>query len=453
MRRGTMGWLSAAASLGFAAAMVCMGVSPVRGDEDAKTARFDDALEDHGDKQPQKEAADRVARRNDKPRVNLRLYEWGVQRSHWDGSAVTPNDIPAFYYDSAKIPLGPSHERPMPPDPASGGPVIEPECIDPEEECVDKPVIYFESDEDLNFYFEVKALAGRMTWVYPKPDRRVDEATVQWDDIKLYSDMVRRRSIDPKTLPVPRELARDHWARYSRDGGLSTLVTNGEAERFLFYECTNRDLPECDVYRNDKGEIFIRNYGCCPLHDVRLRLPLNDKSSVWRAWYVREIPAASGDTPHEIKLVDGSLVELAATRKPGVLEAETTAAGLTAAQARVFERCWREDFLLAEQGVLTFRRDQKYLDELAKFTLPAHIKWESKRVGYMWMGRIDLSRQSEMDKLASAAAEGDMEAQSKLGNFGPAGIGAVRRLLSSRDLPLKKRMALASWLKSKTEKK
>lgn len=453
MRIGTMGWLSAAASFGFAAALLCLGVAPVSGDEDGKAARFDDALEDPRDKQPQEKAADRMARRDDKPRVNLRLYEWGVQRSHWDGSPVTPNDIPAFYYDSAKIPLGPSHERPAPPDPEGSGPVIEPKEFDPEEECVDKPVIYFESDEDLNFYFEVKALTGRMTWVYPKPNRRVDEATVQWDDIRLYSDKVRTRNIDLKTLPALRETPKDHWAHYSRDGGLSTIVANNESERFLFYECTNRDLPECDVYRNDKGEIFIRNYGCCPLHDVRLRLPLNEKSSLWRAWYVREIPAAAGDTPHEIKLVDGSLVELAEIRKPGVLEAETMAAGLTSAQAKVFERCWRDDFLLLEQGVLTFRRDQKYLDELAKFTLPAHIKWESKRVGYMWMGRIDLSRQNEMDKLASAAAEGDKEAQSKLGNFGAAGIGAVRRLLTSRDLPLKKRMTLASWLKSKVEKK
>ncbi|MCC6575187.1 MAG: hypothetical protein IT462_15530 [Planctomycetes bacterium] len=440
--RKSLNWLPFAACIGFAAALIVFAAPVVRGET---VDLFEDASDEVEDRPVDGKDAGRVAdksvdRISRAPKAALRLYEWGVQRQNWDGSAIKPNDVPEFYYSAAEVPLGTAPERPEPqPEP-------EPEP-EPEPPCVDKPVVYFEADDDMSFWFEVKMLVGDITWMYPKPDRRVDAATAQWDEIKLCVG-----AHDAKRgMPALHGVARDHWANFSREGGISTIVVNGEAERFLFYEGTNRDLPEADVSRDAEGNVVIRNYGCAPLHDVRLRLPLKEGSNTWRAWYVREIPAASGDRPAEVKLVDGSLVNLEDIRKPGVLTAETKAAGLTDAQARVFERCWKDEFFAADAGVLTFRRDPKYLDEMAKLGLPANIKSESHRVGYQWISNIDLSRQGEMDKLAVSVAEGDKDAQGKLAKLGVAGVGAVRRLMGDSNLSLKKRLALASWLKDQVK--
>src|SRR5690606_10183267 len=162
--------------------------------------------------------------------------------------------------------------------------------------------------------------------------------------------------------------------------------------------------------------------------------------------YVASVPAASGEQPGEVVLKDDALVAPESLLPAGRLTSETSAAGLTEAQARVFERCWQAD--MAKVGSMSWRRTQKALDELMelKLTLPAGIGSEVKRVGYVLVNNIDLTRQAEMEALVQKAAEGDADAEDKLKAAGTAGAGALRRAINSKDIGLKQRLKLAKLL-------
>ncbi|MCC6575190.1 MAG: hypothetical protein IT462_15545 [Planctomycetes bacterium] len=374
-----------------------------------------------------------AAEQPDQPQSGaLKMYEWGVQRDNWDGTPVVINDVPDFYYDASEVPI-------------ADAPVTDPEPEpdpEPHRGMEEKPVIYFEASEGMGFGFDVKFTVGDITWMYPKPSRRTDASTAQWDSITVFPD---GGDLD-KGLPELHSVAKGHWSEFSREGSTSTLSVNGEAERFLFYEGTNSDLPEVDVSQDAEGNIILRNYSCCAVHDLRLRVKVKD---AWRAWYVRAIAEANGDTPRELKLSDGDAVKLDDTRKPGLLAAEAKAAGLTDSQSKVFERCWGESFLQEEKAVLTYRLDQVLLDENYILTVKAPgVTVESKRVGYKYVAGIDLSRQDDLDALTLLAAGGDKEATAKLTKSGISGVGAVRRAMLDKDQPLRKRVNLAQILKA-----
>jgi hypothetical protein len=103
---------------------------------------------------------------------------------------------------------------------------------------------------------------------------------------------------------------------------------------------------------------------------------------------------------------------------------------------------------MAKVGSMSWRRTQKALDELMelKLTLPAGIGSEIKRVGYVLVNNIDLTRQADMEALVQKAAEGDADAEGKLKAAGTAGAGALRRAMSNRDIGLKQRLKLAKLL-------
>ncbi len=399
----------------------------------ALVALFATAMVAHGE--DSKPAAGKKTEPAPGKATTLRVYEWGVDRSSWDGSAVTPNDVPECYYSAEETPLGapPEKQDPVPlPKPRSS----------PGQGCA-KPVVYFQCDRDLKLAIEVKFLNGTVDWMYPKPSRRRDAATAQWDDVHMYSDSAKTSTAK---LPAMAALPETHWANFSREGSQSTLSVNGETERFLFYEGTKADLPEIDVAQDAKGNVVLRNFGCCPVHDVRLRLQVE---KTWRMWFVREIAAANGADPALVTLSDADQVNIDAARRAGELAVEARAAGLTETQGAVFERCWRDDFLMGDKGVLTFRHDQRWLDESVALTLTSSTKLaiESKRVGYVWLNDIDLKRQAEFDKLADALASGDTDAGDKLSKLGAAGAGAVRRLMSDGSQSLTRRLKLAAWMK------
>ena len=176
----------------------------------------------------------------------------------------------------------------------------------------------------------------------------------------------------------------------------------------------------------------------------RVTLPMD---GVPRSWMARTVPAASGDKPGLLRLSDELRVDWGKFSAEGVLAQETQAAGLTAAQAKVFERAWQELFFV-EQGTLSYRRELAALDELMqiKLTLPAGMSSELKRIGYVLVRNIDLSRQAKLDGLADKAATGDHEAAAELVKSGAAGAGALRRALADASRDLKTRLGLAKLL-------
>jgi hypothetical protein len=384
------------------------------------------------EKEAEKKEAERKAAERDQPErcsaalPTLKVYEWGVATMNWDGSVEPPDDVPAAYYEASEVPLEQAPARDPLPQP---GPVPQPE---PKPVKIRKPVLYFESDRDLTFDLDVHFTRGKLTWMYPKPNRLTDAATVQWDNIQLYADGLPRDKFAPPSLA---EIAADHWANYSREGSKGSIVVNGEHERFLFYEGDGTGLPDADIFLNIDGDIVIHNHTAHALLDVRVCIE-RDGSTL--RWLVSSVPAASGEKPGELVIGDLRGSEAA-------LAAETQAAGLTAAQANVFERAWKEDF--AATGTLSWRRTPAALDELMqlKLTLPAGMGSEVKRVGYVLVKNIDLTRQAEFEALVTKAAEGDAEAETRLKASGTAGAGALRRALAS-DRPLKVRLKLAKIL-------
>jgi hypothetical protein len=371
------------------------------------------------------EAVDESARDKATPPA-LKVYEWGVATMNWDGTDEGADDVPAFYYDASEIPFEPA-------------PIVEPQsepAPQPQPEVkpvkVRKPVLYFECDRDVTFDLDVKFASGKLTWMYPKPNRLTDAATVQWDNIRLYADNVPRNKF---AVPTLAEVDTGHWAGFSRDGSTSSLVVNAEHERFLFYEGASAGLPDADIFTNADGAIVIHNHAAHEILDVRVCLKVD---GTVRRWLVPRVPSASGEKPGEVTLADTMTSDR-------TLAEETRAAGLTEAQAKVFERVWKEDF--AKPGTMSWRRTQQALDELVelKLTLPAGIGSEVKRVGYVLVNSVDLTRQGEMEALVIKAADGDAEAANKLKAAGTAGAGALRRAAAT-DQPLKTRLKLAKIL-------
>ena len=349
----------------------------------------------------------------------LKVYEWGVATMNWDGSDEGPDDVPDFYYDASEIPL---EERPVdkPSLPCHGGAKIR------------KPVLYFECDRDVTFDLDVKFTRGEVTWMYPRANRRLGVSTAQWDSIKFFCDGLPRDKFAPPEL---HEVEAGHWTEYSRNGSTGSVVVNGEHERFLFYEGTQTGLPDADIFRNADGQIVIHNHTAHELLDMRICFGDD-------YWQIDVVPAASGDKPGSVTLTDALLHD----DRSGALTAETAKAGLTEAQAKVFERCWSNDFLKA--NTMSWRRTQKALDELMelKLTLPAGMSNEIKRVGYVLVNNIDLDRQSELEALVAKALEGDAEAEKTLKDSGTAGIGALRRAAAQEGQPLKIRLKIAKIL-------
>lgn len=359
--------------------------------------------------------------------VTLKVYEWGVATENWDGSAEPPEDVPVFYWQAEQIPIEPAPAKPQPqPQDKPDRPITK-----------RKPVLYFECTQDLTFDLDIKFTCGVPTWHYPKANRRADAATLQWDNIKLTSDLAPR----DKSLPPPklREVADRHWANFSREGSTSYLEVNGEAERFLFYEGSAACLPESDLFVKD-GKLVVRNFTAEPFLDLRVCVKVDGKLVRLHAV---SVPAASGDTPGEVTLDPAASV---ATFGPaGTLTTETGNAGLTEAQARVFERCWNTE-LLEQEGTLSWRRTAKALDDLMqlKLTLPAGIASDTHRVGYVQVRGIDLAKISDYDALVTSYLGGEEEALKKL--KGTAGAGALRRAMLDTERPLKDRITLAKAL-------
>lgn len=367
----------------------------------------------------------------------LKVYEWGVATMNWDGSDEGPDDVPTFYYDHTEVPIEPARQPAQNPD---KDPIDNP-APNPEKPMrIRKPVLYFECDRDLTFDLDVKFTSGKLTWMYPKPNRLTDASTVQWDNIKLFDDRQPRDKFAPPEL---HEIDAAHWANYSREGSTSSLVVNGEHERFLFYEGDRFGLPDTDIFKNADGEIVVRNYTGHELIDLRVCLEVD---GALKRWLVSNVPAASGDKPGAVTLGDDLLLEPGEFLAAGDLTSETHAAGLTDAQAKVFERCWQSEF--SQPGCMSWRRTQKALDEMfeLKLTLPAGLSSETHRVGYVLVNNIDLKRQAELDALVTKAVAGDADAEQQLKAGGTAGAGALRRAVAADDLPLKQRLKIAQML-------
>lgn len=365
--------------------------------------------------------------RRDMPQLpTLKVYEWGVSTANWDGSDEGPDDVPDFYYDNTEVKIEPEVERPAPDKP----PVMRPR----------KPVLYFECDRDVTFDLDVKFKTGKVTWMYPKPNRLTDAGTVQWDNITVYPDSVARDKFAPPEL---HKVDKKHWSGYSRDGATSSVVVNGEHERFVFYEGERTGLPDADIYINQDGHPVVSNYTAHELLDLRVHVEVG--AEIYTC-YVARVPAAQGDTPGEVVLKDDAMVAQSDFLVKGKLTDETAAAGLTDAQARVFERVWRDD--MVKVGTMSWRRTQLALDELMrlKLTLPAGIGSDIKRVGYVLIKGIDLERQAEFDDLVRRVADKDIEAVKELSGKGMAAAGAIRRAINAEDIDLSTRLKLAKIL-------
>lgn len=404
-----------------AVALVCLLISAIA----AQAVQ----IEEKEVEQPKAPDRDQPARKEVARRaapVTLKVYEWGVATENWDGSAEAPEDVPAFYYKAEQIPIEVAPARP-------GDPAVKPGNPD-RPVTKRKPVLYFECTQDVVFDLDIKFTCGVVTWLYPKANRRLDAATVQWDNIKLRSDLTDRDKSPPP--PKLQEVADNHWANYSREGSTSYVMVNGEAERFLFYEGSAAYLPETDIFLRD-GKIVIRNFAAEPLLDARVCLKHEGKLLRLHA---ASVPAASGDTPGEIELDPAA--SLPSFGDSGAITRETQAAGLTEAQAKVFERCWHSE-LFALEGTLSWRRTQKQLDELMQLslTMPVGVSSEVKRVGYVQVRGIDLAKIADYDALVTKLLSGDEDALKKL--KGTAGIGALRRAMLDPGRPLKERVLLA----------
>lgn len=360
----------------------------------------------------------------------LKVYEWGVATGTWDGRPEV-EDVPAFYYDCDEIPVLAPKPQPAPePQPA---PKPDPTPVRPR-----KPVIYFDTDRSVTFDLDVRFTRGEVTWMYPKPNRRLSAGTVQWDNVVFHPDTEALAK-----LPELAKVEQGHWSQYSRDGATGSIVVNGECERFLFYEGTQTGLPELDIFRDSRG-IVVRNYTAHPMLDLRVNLNLDGKA---QAWQVRELAAATGENPGEVVLESSQMV--LSVVSDDALRAECAKGGLTKAQAGVFARCWTSDF--SQPNCVSWRRTQAALDDLMelKLTLPAGLGSEIFRVGYVRISHVDLAKQADTEAIVATAIGGDTDAASKLRN--PAGMNATRRAAADKSRPLKERLQLAKVLATLSE--
>ena len=322
----------------------------------------------------------------------LKLYEWGVATGTWDGTPEA-EDVPAFYYDCDEIPVLAPKPQPVPTPRPQPDPDTRPDQPKPR-----KPVIYFEADRSITFDLDITFRAGEVTWMSPKPNRRLSAGTVQWDNIVFHPDAGLTA-----TLPELAKAEQGHWSEYSRLGATGSIVVNGECERFLFYEGTQTGLPEMDIFRDARG-VVVRNYTAHAFADLRVQVTVDGKLRKWQG----------GQD------------------------------GLTESQAGVFARCWTADFSQAES--VSWRRSPAALDELMelKLTLPPGMGSEIRRVGYVRISHVNLAKQAEIEALVAKAAADDKAALSQLRN--PAGQNAARRAASDSSRPLKERLKLAKVL-------
>lgn len=375
----------------------------------------------------------------EQPRIPaLRVYEWGVSTIHWDGTPEADEKMPAAFYPADRIAIEPPTSRPEKPvvKPDQPGPQPpKPGPIKPR-----KPVLYFEHDlaatKRIQFDLDIRFPNGRVTWIYPKANRRLDAATVQWDNIELVN--AETPNLIGKNLPRMAIFPGEHWATISRRGGGADLYVNGEQESYLFYEGEQFDLPELDVFTAADGSLRIQNHGAYPVYDVRLAVS-------GKHYFVQTIAAASGERPAEFTITEANRIEWGLKTNP--LIEETKAAGLTDLQAKVFDTIWSGE-LTAHANALSWRRNARALDDMAeiKLTLPVGMASEVKRVGYVLVKQLDLGKQPELDAKAAKAAAGDAEAGKALKQAGMSGAGAMRRKLQDESLPLAQKLALAKLL-------
>ena len=363
----------------------------------------------------------------------LRVYEWGVTTLHWDGTPEPEEALPAAFYGADRIPLEPPRNRGAKPEVRPAG-TAKPR----------KPVIYVEHDlaaaSRIVFDLDIRFPNGRVTWAYPLPSRRLDEASIQWDNVELVNDATAGHQ--GGTLPTAAKFPAGHWAETAREGSTSSLLAAKEVERYLFYEGEQFDLPELDLYLAPDGSIRLQNHGFEAVHDVRVNV---SHGGAAHSHHVPLLAAASAETPSEVILGEKTRAD---PRPPaGTLEKETVAAGLTAPQGRVFEAIWREE-LHGGSNTLSWQRGPRALERMAeiRLTLPAGMGSEVKRAGYVLARRVDLSLQAALDAHAARAAQGDAEAVAALKQSGMAGAGALRRLSRLPDLSLEARLALAKLL-------
>ena len=375
------------------------------------------------------------------PVVEFKVYEWGVATQHWSGGADArfDGDVPAAYYDESEVPI----EAEIPPVPDPVDPPDPPDIPD----APRKPVVYFDCAQGVTFDIDVIFKSGKVTWMYPKPTRRTGEAVAQWDNVALKPDTDKERAA--KAKPALLDVPAAHWANYSREGSTSDLIVNGQYERFLFYEGRQASLCDLDICKNDKGEFVLSNYSAWPIHDFGAVLKLADGDRA-RFVAVPEIPAASGDTPGEVVIK----IRHVAEAKKGMLGAQCEAAGLTAAQGKVFDRCWYDEFMATSDDradhCYWYRRDQAALDSLVelKLTLPEGYTPTIKRAGYVYVHGVDYAKCADFDKAVTSALGGDKDAREKVSKGGLAAVGALRRALADKELALKKRIELAQLLKT-----
>jgi len=147
------------------------------------------------------EKQDPTKQRDQPEAPTLKVYEWGVATMNWDGSSEAPADVPAFYYDNTEVPVEAA------PVPTAESPNESPKPNEkPGRITIRKPVVYFECDQDVTFDLDVHFTSGKLTWMYPKPNRMTDASTVQWDNIKMYDDRQPRDKFAPPDLhDVPAE--------------------------------------------------------------------------------------------------------------------------------------------------------------------------------------------------------------------------------------------------------
>lgn len=368
--------------------------------------------------------------------IPLNVYEWGVETLDWTGAPegdVVPDDLPEHFHDALALPI----------DTARPAPAPQPNPNLPQRR---KPVVYFNCARDVVFDVDVKFAAGNITWLYPRPTRMVSRGHAQWDNIELLTpDSTRWLEEDQK--PMLPAVSDDHWAAYSRAGADDTIIVNGEREQYLFYEGDNAAAWEADVYRTDDGRIMIANHSQWPLHDVRFHLPTADGMT---AWHVDSIPAATTEGPSVVELTDGDAVEWADFAKAGVISAETKAAGLTGAQADVFERAWVDLFFRDAEGTLSFRRDEAALEAMMSvvITTTPGVVVNSNRIGYVYVHGIELDRTAELDAVALNVALTDGQGVETLHDLGMAGMGALRRVATHNDLTEAQRLVVLELIKA-----
>jgi len=361
----------------------------------------------------------------------LKVYEWGVDSLVWDGSAETEVvfTMPPFYHDATKLPRTPVNAGPPPHLDRRHPPVAQPEL----------PVVYFDYPEPITFDVQILLPQGELTWVYPRPTAMHADGHGVWSGVR-YSPAAppagSLKRVDP-----------DHWGAFARDGAKGHLTLGDEVEQFLFYEGRNRMLPAVDVAVDANGNITVTNHKGVAIHDVRVT---HTAEGVTSAWYLSALPYTRGGG--QLTLGEKHRVEWESFSKAGMLAEETQAAGLTKAQAEVFERVWHEIFFRQKGTTLSYRRDPQSISAAMQLSVTPHADEngfrppvEMNRVSYVYAHSIDLTRIPEINQLALRVIDGQAN-EAQLQKLGVAGHGALRRIMFDIEQPRARRIAAQQLL-------